>query len=669
MAHPAFQNNDHHDIDYRESEILLTLHAGPGLTQRELAERLGLSLGFVNRGVKALKDQDLLDGAGGITEKAISLLEARRPRRAVILAAGYGMRMVPVSNTPKALLEVRGERLIERQIRQLRAAGVTDIRVVIGYRKEEFEYLSDRFGVTLTVNPDYALRNNLHSLALAASNLENCYVVPCDLWCRENPFRSRELCSWYALSDEEDPGSDVRLNRKGEAVRTGRNEIGSRMVGIAYLCGGAAERLRAALPELDSDPRYRGAFWEEALYLGGDRMTVPVRVLPAGDAVEINTYEQLRELDAGSGSLQAGAMAAICRVFGVREGDITDIRVLKKGMTNRSFMFTVNGAQYIMRIPGEGTEKLINRRQEAAVYAAIRGKGLCDDPVYLDPETGYKITRYLPDVRVCDPGDEEDLRLCMTRLREFHAMRLEVSHDFDVWAQIDFYESLWPSPRSLYRDYRETKEAVLRLRAWRDAREKDRCLTHIDAVCDNFLFSSASGPACETDPHGDSCRNPAGTEKKPRLNPALPQLTDWEYAGMADPHTDLAMFAVYSNFSPAETDRLIDIYFENACPPETRIKIHCYAAACGLLWSNWCEYKSSLGVEFGEYSLQQYRAAKTYSRLAAREIAQLYGQENGQENGRQTGARENIQETTKASTLGNSKSDAWENTREAGEHK
>ena len=89
---------------------------------------------------------------------------------------------------------------------------------------------------------------------------------------------------------------------------------------------------------------------------------------------------------------------------------------------------------------------------------------------------------------------------------------------------------------------------------------------------------------------------------------------------MADPHTDLAMFAVYSNFSPAETDKLIDIYFENACPPETRIKIHCYAAACGLLWSNWCEYKSSLGVEFGEYSLQQYRAAKTYSRLAAREI-------------------------------------------------
>ncbi len=605
-------------LDYRESEILLALRASPGLTQRELAEQVGLSLGLVNRSVKDLKGREYLDGDNALTGKAHSLLEERKPRRAVILAAGYGMRMVPVSNTPKALLEVRGERLIERQIRQLRDAGVRDIRMVVGYRKEQFEYLTDRFGVMLTVNPDYAGRNNLHSLALAAAELENCYIIPCDLWCRENPFRAYELCSWYALSAEEDAGSDVRLNRKGEAVRTGRGGTGSRMVGIAYLCGGDVARLREVLTELDSDPRYRGAFWEEALYAtasggsaAGDRMTVPVRMFPAGEAVEINTYEQLRELDAGSGSLQAGAVAAICRVLGVGEKEITGIRVLKKGMTNRSFMFTVNGARYIMRIPGEGTEKLISRRQEAAVYSVIRGKGLCDDPVYLDAETGYKITRYLPDVRVCDPADEADLRLCMQKLRQFHGMRLQVGHSFDVWGQIDFYESLWPAPQSLYRDYRETKEAVFSLKPWVDAQEKTCCLTHVDAVCDNFLFCPAQADTAG----GDS----------------LPQLTDWEYAGMADPHMDLAMFAVYSNFSPAETDRLIDLYFdspgpeggeESACPPEVRIKVHCYAAACGLLWSNWCEYKSSLGVEFGEYSLQQYRAAKTYARLAAKEIAE-----------------------------------------------
>lgn len=579
-------------MNYVESEVLLALYKKPQLTQRELAEQVGISLGLANRTLQALKSGGLLDNEVQLTARAQDILESRKPQRAIILAAGYGMRMVPVSNTPKALLEVRGERLIERQIRQLHEAGVQYISVVVGYRKELFEYLTDLYGVKLVFNPDYAVKNNLHSLALATDVLENCYVVPCDLWCGENPFRTNELCSWYGVSEEKDPHSDVRVNRKGELVRKSPAEAGNRMVGIAYLCGGEAAQLRERLAELDNTRQYAGAFWEEVLY-SGDRMTVQARAFPAGEAVEINTYEQLRELDASSNNLQAGAIAAICKVFDVQPEEITDIAVLKKGMTNRSFLFSVWGEQYIMRIPGEGTEKLINRRQEARVYEVIRGKGLCDDPVYINAETGYKITKYLPGVRVCGPEREEDLKCCMAKLREFHQMKLQAEHSFDIWGQIDFYESLWPSPQSMYRDYAETKAAVFRLKDWVDKQEKDFCLTHIDAVCDNFLFA-----------------------------PDL-QLTDWEYAGMADPHTDLAMFAVYSYFDRAKLDHLIDLYFEDNCPLEIRVKVYCYAAACGLLWSNWCEYKSSLGVEFGEYSLQQYRSAKEFSRLAAKEIEKL----------------------------------------------
>jgi len=107
-------------------------------------------------------------------------------------------------------------------------------------------------------------------------------------------------------------------------------------------------------------------------------------------------------------------------------------------------------------------------------------------------------------------------------------------------------------------------------------------------VPDNFLF----------------CTRPDGSEEL--------QLTDWEYAGMQDPHVDVAMFAIYSLYDRRETDGLIDLYFENACDEMTRAKIYCYVAMCGLLWSNWCEYKRKLGVEFGEYSLRQYRYAKEY---------------------------------------------------------
>ena len=135
---------------------------------------------------------------------------------------------------------------------------------------------------------------------------------------------------------------------------------------------------------------------------------------------------------------------------------------------------------------------------------------------------------------------------------------------------------------------------ILNTCAIRDNAEK-KVLAHIDAVPDNFLFS----------------RDEDGQERI--------YLIDWEYAGMQDPHIDIAMFGIYS-YDREQMDKLIQAYFLNACPNNVRIKIYCYIAACGLLWSNWCEYKRKLGVDFGEYSLRQYRYAKEYYRIVCDEL-------------------------------------------------
>ena len=82
-------------------------------------------------------------------------------RNAVIMAAGMSTRFVPLSlEKPKALLKVRGEVLIERQIRQLQEAGVQEIIIVVGYLKEQFSYLMQKYGVILVENPVYQTRNN-----------------------------------------------------------------------------------------------------------------------------------------------------------------------------------------------------------------------------------------------------------------------------------------------------------------------------------------------------------------------------------------------------------------------------------------------------------------------------------------------------------------------------
>lgn len=640
--------SNHPILTTQEADVLIALSKQTFYSQRELASYTGHALGMVNKAVRSLQDYGFVDIATDsygdnrfvLTDTAETLLSSYAPKQAIILAAGFGMRMVPINlETPKARLTVNGERLIERIINQLNNAGIkgSNIHIVVGFMKEKFEYLMDKYGVDLIVNPSYASHNNISSLALATRYITNSYIVPSDVWCEKNPFNSRELYSWYMVSDEIDDDSDVRVNRKNELVRV-KGSAGNAMVGISYLCGDTSDIVRKRVEEYNQKPQYDSSFWEEALYGRTEdgeeenKMIVQAKVVHSSEVVEINTYEQLRDLDDESSELQSDAIDTIKSVFNCKSSDITDITVLKKGMTNRSFLFTVatllstrsstrvttavkgrqdrrvtTTAKYIMRIPGEGTDKLINRAHEADVYKAISGHGLCDDPVYMNPSNGYKITKFLDGVRCCNPEDDSDLKRCMKKLRYFHNLHLKVSHTFDIFGQADFYQSLWNGASSMYEDHKQTTEHVKELKKYIDAQDKDWCLTHIDAVPDNFLFYHETGVT------SGGVKIGAGEEQL--------QLTDWEYAGMQDPHVDIAMFCIYSLYDKEQVDHLIDIYFfgddgTGTCPEDVRTKIYCYIAACGLLWSNWCEYKAHLGVEFGEYSLRQYRFAKDYYKYA-----------------------------------------------------
>lgn len=574
-------------MNKQEADVLKSLFLEPYINQRILADSCGHSLGVVNRSLKNLINEGYLDEQIKVTPKAKSEMTLLAPKNAVILAAGFGMRMVPINTqSPKALLEINGETIIERTIKQLHEIGVTEIYVIVGFMKEQFEYLIDEYGVELVVNEHYAEKNNLHSLNLVADHISNTYIIPCDIWCMKNPYSRNELYSWYLVNDLVDEESMVRVNRKMELVVTSDGQAGNMMVGISYIAEPQATIIRDKLKAFDKNKRYEKSFWEEAL-IDNDRMIVYAKIAHSSDTVEINTFEQLRELDENSNNLKSDAIEIIADALQVNKNEIVDINILKKGMTNRSFLFSCRNQRYIMRIPGEGTDLLIKRDEESAVYDVIKNKDICDDIVYISPLNGYKITRYLESSRVCDPDNEEDLVRCMKKLRDFHSLNLKVGHKFDIFKQIDFYEYLWDGAPSVYRDYNDTKIKAFELKEYIDNCKIEMCLTHIDAVPDNFLFTA----------DGDI------------------RLIDWEYAGMQDPHVDIAMFCIYALYDRKQVDRLIDIYFENKCEKQTRLKIYCYIAACGLLWSNWCEYKRSLGVEFGEYSLRQYRYAKEYYKI------------------------------------------------------
>ena len=581
-------------MNVQELDILNAIRKNPKVNQREIANQSGYSLGFVNRVVKELQEEKWLSPTGELSKKAKTFIKENQPQRAIILAAGFGMRMVPINTEiPKGLMEVKEEVLIERMIRHLHEVGITDIQVVVGFMKERYEYLIDEFQVKLVVNSEYQVKNNLHSLSKVKSSLDKTYIIPCDIWSEENPFSDFEAYSWYMVTNEQSIESTVRVNRKRELVMIDETEEGNQMIGLCYVMGEEAKLVQEKLQEFAKKPSYDHEFWECTLQ-DKNKWIIPSKVVDSEQIIEINTYEQLREIDGNSANLQTDAISIIQDCFNVEVDEIKNITVLKKGMTNRSFLFECQNQKYIMRIPGEGTDHLINRKEEADVYQALENRQICDDVLYMNPDNGYKITAYLEDATNCDAENWDEVEACMTKLREFHELNLTVDHRFDIFGQIDFYESLWNGEKSYFKDYETTKTAIFELKKWIDTLEKNETLVHIDAVPDNFLFTK------------DGIR-----------------IIDWEYAGMQDPHVDIAMFCIYSLYSRNQVDHLIDLYFKGDVSPIIRTKIYAYIASAGLLWSNWCEYKRSLGIDFGEYSLCQYRYAKEYSKLVLSTLEEL----------------------------------------------
>ena len=378
--------------------LLRELSNEPGLTQRALASRVRTSLGSVNALLSEAKSAGLLKEDTTLTPAGQDYLAPFRVDGAVILAAGFGSRFVPLTyERPKGLLKVNGERMIARQSRQLRDVGIPDITLVVGYLKEAFEYLIDLYGVKLLYNPDYSTMNNISSVYHAASLFEdrNVYLLSSDNWMQENLFHTYEPGSWYAAVHVSGETREWVLHYNKKEVITGV-EIGGRdadvMYGPVYLSREFSAALLPALKEAYRTPGKEQYYWENVyldLLAAKKAPPLSVNLQPDGVIYEFENLEELRAFDVSyRDHSDSKAMALISEVFQVPESEITGIECLKAGMTNRSFLFRVKGKAYICRIPGEGTEKLIDRRAEGESYRAIAPLGLAEELIYFNPENG-----------------------------------------------------------------------------------------------------------------------------------------------------------------------------------------------------------------------------------------------------------------------------------------
>ncbi len=148
---------------------------------------------------------------------------------AIIMAAGYSARCMPLSNVmPKGLFRIKGEILIEREIEQLKEAGINEIIVVTGFMHEKFDYLKDKYGVTLIHNADFDKYNNMASLYAAKDHIKNSYILCSDNYYSHNVFKnelpdsyyscvySEKFCDEFCVTEEDAEGYVSGIHRGGE---------------------------------------------------------------------------------------------------------------------------------------------------------------------------------------------------------------------------------------------------------------------------------------------------------------------------------------------------------------------------------------------------------------------------------------------------------------------
>lgn len=272
-------------------------------------------------------------------------------RNAIVLAAGFSSRLAPLSlERPKALIDVKGEVLIERQVRQLKEAGIEEIIVVTGYKSEMFEYLKGKLGVELVYNPHYSKRNNHSSLYVARKYLRNTYICVADNYFTDNVFLEKPDNSYYGtfyISGNTDEWC-VDANGDGliRAVTIGGKDS-SVMKGHAYFEKSFSDRLVPYIVETMASDEKKDFYWEDIYLEHIHELPMYKKDYKNGIIREFDSLEELREFDeryrTNSGSV---VLSKICSAMKCREGELTNITPLKRDGKVTGITFKYNEEFY-----------------------------------------------------------------------------------------------------------------------------------------------------------------------------------------------------------------------------------------------------------------------------------------------------------------------------------
>ena len=602
-------------ITYKECEVINTMLKGgswagnlAGYVYKNVHYYAFKSEEEVASLVESLKDKGYIT-EDGVTELGKKEIEPLKVNNAIILAAGGAdISAKSVYNMPKGLFMKNGETLIERQIRQLKEAGIDDITVVIGYKQELYFFLKDKWNVNLEINPDLK-KNNIYSLYIARNFLGSTYILNCDNYFEENPFFRYEFNSFHATVYKENAHNEllVRKNSSGRIleVYSGAKE-GECIYGHAYMDPETSRRFLQYMEAEIDDFRVSALFWEEFVSKHAEDLDMYVREYPSDFLFEFDSIQEIQNIEGlFLGNVSGWINEKICSVLNCTEDEISDIVVLQKGLSNILFTFVVRGERYIFRYPGDSTQFFIYRKNEC-VAQRLGAKAHADDTyVYID-EQGAKISKYREnciDLHGIYYYDVELMKRVARKIRAFH----DVGYDLPGWEEYN-YDPVWQTERlfkeaskmkgDLFKIFEKEWAMIHKLQKYADMDGFKHTMCHNDINIDNVLLTDTTL-----------------------------DIIDYEFAGYNDPGYDFGRVIAGLEYE-ADEPKILDIleaYFGRPATEKEHLHWMAYSAIHNWYYVGWALYKESINESSRDWMLFFFKQTKKLASWCLPRYEAMYG--------------------------------------------
>lgn len=300
------------ELSRKQFDVLTVLEEEKGkLSQREISEKTGHGLGTINKVLKELVEKEYIT-EGIINAKGIEALEPYRVKRAVIIAAGFGSRMVPITlNTPKPLVRVHGKRIIDGLLDAIVEAGIEEVILVRGYLAEQFDQLLYKYPMIKFIeNPSYNEANNISSAMCVRYQLQNAYVCEADLLLTNHKLIKKYQYSSNFLGVPVERSDDWCFTTKNGIIQT--QQVGAEVdskkkngntglyqeIGISYWSDIDGAKLAQHIEDVYKMPGGKERYWDQVPFVYfNNQYQVEIRECSFDDIVEIDTFKELKQID------------------------------------------------------------------------------------------------------------------------------------------------------------------------------------------------------------------------------------------------------------------------------------------------------------------------------------------------------------------------------------